>query len=159
MYTSNPSTATLNDNVVGNERIADYTLFHLNLTRNFSYVDFFGLQAPCDHFKTFGLQLAKSKGMVKGRKDLATGNNVGWWNHVRAHVRVLDASCQSCSSATSICRSSGRTQLYPDWEDISQSFVRAFREGKLGVLNLDQDILDEILAPVENDGTDDQGTD
>lgn len=43
--------ASLQDHLVGEEIIADYLLYWLNAHENFKYVDFMGLEEPCDDIK------------------------------------------------------------------------------------------------------------
>lgn len=40
--------ASLQDHLVGEEAIADYLLYWLNQHRKFQYVNYMGLEQPCD---------------------------------------------------------------------------------------------------------------
>jgi len=57
--------ATLRDNLVGEDNIADYMLWWLNRHHNFSYVDYMGLEEPVDNGKIMLARSAHAQGFYR----------------------------------------------------------------------------------------------
>jgi len=103
--------ATLKDQLVGEEYIADYLLYWLNKSCNFSYVEEMGLEEPED---SGPIMLAKS----------AIANN--------SFIRVKDIS-----------KGSGQ-KVIPNQKQMALKFLKLFRSGKFGQVNLDYDLFEDV---------------
>ncbi|XP_065219594.1 mitochondrial GTPase 1 [Planococcus citri] len=97
--------ACFQDHMVGIMVIADYILYWMNRNYNHSYMDFFGIEKPCDDVYLLLAQYAIKKNMFNNRK---VANNM---------------------------------ERKPDMDLAAKDFVLAFRNGTLGPVLLDADIL------------------
>lgn len=67
---------TILDHLVGEEIIADYLLFSLNRLENFSYVERYGLQEPCDDIQYVLKRIALKLGKIQRVKAITGVGNV-----------------------------------------------------------------------------------
>lgn len=98
--------ATIQDSIVGENIIADYLLFWLNLHEEFKYVDVFQLEKPTDDIADVLSQIA-----MKQKKFLKIRDSLGDYLH------------------------------RPDLDWAAKTMLKKFRNGELGKIMLDLDLL------------------
>nr|ACO10231.1 Mitochondrial GTPase 1, mitochondrial precursor [Caligus rogercresseyi] len=104
----------IRDDLIGEEIVADYLLFHLNKQAVFKYVKVLGLSAPTDDIQSLLLQVALRFNWNKNVKNLATN----------------------------------QIEMIPNKHQASLHFLKLFRMGKLGRVNLDAlDLHNQENAP------------
>lgn len=67
--------ATLSDDVIGIRNIADYLLYWMNKHENYSYVEFFGLNQPCDNITEVLVKGSVHLNNIEEYRNIETSKN------------------------------------------------------------------------------------